>query len=221
MNTASCKDTVQQSVNGVAGMNIKSCRLSEALQGNAMKRFSTYLVSLLVCSAAAMAASPVPERTAIEARQASMKEMAASVRLIAGMFTGKVTYDVQAFRQAAAAMRHRTRALVTEFPAGSLGSPSAAKPQIDQSREEFDALANHIATLANALKAQADKAPADAIPETMKMGPGMAMGGGSLLGKHAGGTDTVDPSKIPAEHLVHLILQDCTSCHAKFREKTQ
>ncbi|WP_292593738.1 hypothetical protein [Mesorhizobium sp.] len=60
----------------------------------------------------------------------------------------------------------------------------------------------------------------DGITEAMRMKPGMAMGS-NLLGKRAGGAADSDPSKIPAEHVFHLMLQNCTNCHAKFREKRQ
>ncbi len=35
------------------------------------------------------------------------------------------------------------------------------------------------------------------------------------------GKAEADPSTMPAEHVFHLMLQDCASCHAKFREKVQ
>ncbi len=47
------------------------------------------------------------------------------------------------------------------------------------------------------------------------------MTGGSLLGKRRTGKAEADPSTMPAEHVFHLMLQDCASCHAKFREKVQ
>ncbi|RUW60689.1 cytochrome c [Mesorhizobium sp. M7A.F.Ca.US.008.03.1.1] len=186
-----------------------------------MKRTSIYAIPLLLIGiAAAVAATHLPDKPVIVARQSSMKEMAAAARQIAGMFGGKIAYDAPAFRQAAETIHRRTGVLAAEFPADSLGSPSAAKQEIDQSRDEFDALASHIATLASALAVEADKAPADSISSAMRMGPDMAMGG-SLLGKRAGAAKEADPSKLPAEHLLHLILQDCTSCHAKFRAKVQ
>jgi cytochrome c556 len=187
-----------------------------------MKRASVFaFLLLLACGAAGMAATHLPDNAVISGRQASMKEMAAAAKLIAGMFDGTVAYNAQAFKQAAETIRRRTGfALVAEFPVGSLGAPSAAKPNIDQSREEFVALARHIETLANALAADADNAPTGGISDAMRMGAGPAMGG-SLLGKRAANAADVDPSKIPAEHVLHLILQDCTSCHAKFREKAQ
>ena len=100
-----------------------------------------------------------------------------------------------------------------------MGDPSAAKFEIQQSREEFAALARHLETLATALSADADNAP-KGITDAMRMGSGLATGG-SILGKRSGGPADADPSKMPAEHVLHLILQNCTGCHAKFREKVQ
>jgi hypothetical protein len=81
-------------------------------------------------------------------------------------------------------------AMVDEFPAGSLGAPSAAKAEIDRSREEFAALARHLESLAAALSSAADRAP-DGITQSMRMAPGTAMGS-SLLGKRAGGAGCDD-----------------------------
>jgi len=109
--------------------------------------------------------------------------------------------------------------MVEGFPASSLGNPSAARLEIDQSREEFAALARHLEGLATALSAAVDNAP-DGITESMRMAPGMAMGS-SLLGKRYGGVADADPSNMSAEHVFHLMLQDCTTCHARFRGKRQ
>ncbi|WP_244897098.1 cytochrome c [Mesorhizobium amorphae] len=150
-----------------------------------------------------------------------MKAMADAAKTISGVFDGKLAYDAAAFKAAAETIRHRSgKAMVESFPAGSFGAPSAAKVEIDQSRGEFAALARHLESLAAALSLAADNAP-DGITESMRMAPGMAMGSSSLLGKRAGSATDADPSKMPAEHVFHLILQDCTNCHAKFREKRQ
>lgn len=149
-----------------------------------------------------------------------MKAIANAAKTISGIFDGKVAYDAAAFKEAAETIRQRSgNAMVDEFPAGSLGEPSAAKVEIGLSREEFAALARHLESLATALSDAADDAP-DGITEAMRMKPGMTMGS-SLLGKRAGGAAEDDPSKMPAEHVFHLMLQDCTNCHAKFREKRQ
>lgn len=172
----------------------------------------------LVC-ALTMAAS-ASDGPIVAARQASMKEMAAAAKTIAGMFDGRQAYDAVAFEAAAQTLRARTGpALIAEFPVTSLGPPSQAMPEIDQARAEFDALANHIGTLAGVLAAKAERLPAS-IAEDMRMGAGLAMGGGSLLGKRSSLLEA-DPAKLPAEHVLHLILQDCSTCHSKFRQRVE
>ena len=172
----------------------------------------------LVC-AFTMAAS-AGDGPVVKARQASMKEMAAAAKTIAGMFDGRQAYDAATFKAAAQTLRIRTGpALIAEFPSASLGPPSQARPEIDTARADFEALANHIGTLAEALAAKAEHAP-DHITDDMRMGAGLAMGGGSLLGKRAIPAEA-DPDKLPTEHILHLILQDCSACHSKFRQKAE
>lgn len=183
-----------------------------------MRRAVIIGILSFACATAVVAATG--RDAVIEARQTSMKEMAAAAKTIAGMFDGKRAYDAAVFRGAAETLRARTGpALIAEFPGASLGAPSAAKPEIDQGRPEFEALARHIGRLADALAAKAEQAPAD-ISDEMRMGAGLAMDGGSLLGKRREASEP-DPAKLPAEHLLHLILQDCSSCHSKFRQKVE
>ncbi|CDX27032.1 putative cytochrome c-like protein [Mesorhizobium sp. ORS 3359] len=154
----------------------------------------------------------------VAARQASMKEMAAAARAIAEMFDGKRAYEPVAFKAAADTLSARVGGLTGEFPQGTLGAPSAARPEIDQARPEFEALARHIGRLADALTIKAGNAPPGITADMRMTGP--PMDGGSLLGKRPGAAEA-DPARMPAEHLLHLILQDCTSCHSKFRRKVE
>lgn len=56
-----------------------------------------------------------------------MKDMAKAGKTIAGMFEGKISYSASAFKRAAETIKSRSGdALVREFPAMSLGPPSAA-----------------------------------------------------------------------------------------------
>jgi len=174
------------------------------------------VASLVLASATVMASG----NAIVAARQSSMKDMAAAARTIAEMFDGKRAYQPESFKAAAATLRDRTgAALIAEFPASSLGPPSGAKAEIDQARPQFEALARHIGLLTAALSAKADKAPAEISPD-MRMGTGLPMDGGSLLGKRPGAAEA-DPTRMPAEHILHLILQDCASCHSKFRRKVE
>ncbi|MER8474795.1 cytochrome c [Mesorhizobium sp. M0142] len=185
-----------------------------------MRLAAALTVLSLACVSVVLAAAHSSRDAVIEARQASMKEMAAAAKAIAGMFDGKRAYDAAAFKAAAEAIRARTGpSLIAEFPSATLGAPSGAKLDIDPARAEFEGLARHIGTLASALASDAERVP-PRITDDMRMGSGPAMGGGSLLGKRPG-TAEADPAKLPAEHLLHLILQDCSSCHSKFRQKVE
>jgi cytochrome c556 len=186
-----------------------------------VRRVPVIAAVLVIAGLAARTALPeTAVNPVVAGRQASMKEMASAAKTISRIFDGKLAYDAAAFKAAAETIRRRSGgAMVDEFPAGSFGAPSAAKAGIERSHEEFAELARHLESLAAALSDAADDAP-DGITEAMRMRPGMAMGS-SLLGKRAGGAAEADPSKMPAEHLFHLMLQDCTTCHAKFREKQQ
>lgn len=161
----------------------------------------------------------LPDRIVAE-RKASMKAMAQAAKTISGMFEGKLSYEAAAFKDAIDTIRRKSGdALVSEFPAGSFGGQSDATAEIDRSREEFTALAFHLEEFASALSEAAEGAP-DGITDDMRMAHGGLMGG-SLLGRRADEAGESDPSKIPAEHVFHLMLQDCTGCHAKFRAKAQ
>ncbi|WP_348646666.1 hypothetical protein [Ensifer sp. ENS01] len=68
---------------------------------------------------------------------------------------------------------------------------------------------------ASALSVAADRNP-DVLGPHMRMKGGDATMGGLLAKRKAA---TPDPMSIPAEHAFHMMLQTCTSCHAKFRVK--
>ncbi|MGE0283582.1 MAG: cytochrome c [Rhizobiaceae bacterium] len=185
-----------------------------------MRRALAFAAILSLSIVAGYAAVHLPADGLVAKRQAAMKEMARAAKTIAGMFEGKLSYDAAAFKDAAETIRRQSgEALLKEFPAGSFGGASDATAEIDKSRAEFDALAGHLQKFASALSAAAVDAP-DGIPKSMRMGQG-TMTGGSLLGKKGAGEAEADPSAMPAEHVFHLMLQDCASCHAKFREKAQ
>ncbi|CDX19906.1 putative cytochrome c-like protein [Mesorhizobium sp. ORS 3324] len=184
-----------------------------------MKR-RTLVAALVALASVSLPAAAGGADALVKARQASMKEMAAAAKAIAEMFDGKRAYEPSAFKAAASTLSARTGpALIAEFPQDTFGAPSAARPEINQARPEFEALARHIGRLADALAAKAEKAPPE-ITADMRMGAGLPMDGGSLLGKRPGAVEA-DPAGMPSEHLLHMILQDCTSCHSKFRQKVE
>jgi cytochrome c556 len=178
------------------------------------------VLTIATVFAVVASADPNSPPDIIKARRSSMKAMAEAGKTIAGMFEGKLPYDAAVFKQSAETIsRHSGDALIIEFPATTLGPPSAAKSEIDQSREEFDALARKVASFATVISAAADKAP-NGITQDMRMGSSSTMGS-SLLGKRKVSPGEEDITKLSAEHAFHLMVQECSSCHAKFREKVK
>ena len=147
-------------------------------------------------------------------RQADMKAMAAAAKRISDMFKDPANYKAAEFRWAADAIRDRSGVVLSEHFASEAASPqSKARPNILEERERFDRIANDLRDYAVALDAAAQNNPGP-MPASMRMKPGEAMGGGPL-GTHV--RNEQELSAMPAEHAFHLMLQTCTTCHAKFR----
>lgn len=94
---------------------------------------------------------------------------------------------------------------------------SKASASIEADRDQFDKLAAVLGAYASALSTAADRNP-DVLSPQMRMQDGDAMMGGPLARK---ADPAPDVTSIPAEHVFHLMLQTCTSCHAKFRNRDE
>jgi cytochrome c556 len=169
------------------------------------------LLLLVVMTGAAVAASGV-----VGERRETMKSFAAATRTIAEMFTGKQPYDSGRFSAAAELIReHSGPALRAQFPVGSTGDGSQAKPEIFAAWPEFSSRADQLKMLANGLAEAAARSP-QRIGADMRMKTGMPMGGSLFASRTKPLTET-EISSLPAEHLLHLMIEQCTGCHAKFR----
>ncbi|MFL5013513.1 c-type cytochrome [Rhizobium sp.] len=170
---------------------------------------------LSVVGAVLMASVPSPATEDLVAlRQADMKAMAAASKTIFGMFKDPASYKAAEFRWAADTIRDKSGAVLSGHFASETASPqSKAKPNILEERERFDRIANDLRDYAVALDAAAEKNPGP-MPASMRMKPGEAMGGGPL-GTHV--RNEQELLAMPAEHAFHLMLQTCTTCHARFR----
>ncbi|MBX4954259.1 cytochrome c [Rhizobium lentis] len=176
----------------------------------------SYRFGLLSCVGAVLttvAPSPAAEDV-VALRQADMKAMAAAAKTIAGMFKDPGSYNSAEFRRAADTIRDRSGpGLSGHFAPGVAGPQSKALPDIPEERERFDRFADDLRNYAVALDAAALN-NAGPMPAGMRMKPGEAMGGGPL-GTHVRNDQAL--AAMPAEHVFHLMLQTCTSCHARFR----
>lgn len=145
-------------------------------------------------------------------RQLGMKSMAVSAKVIGELFGGGKPYSQQEFREAAENIRsHAGGRLVADFDGGPQADSKADAEMISSSSEEFGRLARDLEIYASALSSAADRNPKELGPETRM--------GGTLLGSPFGPKVEAarDAASMPAEHAYHLMLQTCTSCHAKFR----
>ncbi|MGO6847400.1 cytochrome C [Rhizobium ruizarguesonis] len=179
-------------------------------QTNSWNRFGL----LSVMGAVLMTASPSAAEDVVAVRQADMKAMAAAAKTMSGMFKDPASYKAAEFRWAADAIRDRSGVVLSGHFASEAASPqSKARPNILEERDRFDRIANDLRDYAVALAAAAEKNPGP-MSAGMRMKPGEAMGGGPL-GTHV--RDEQELSAMPAEHAFHLMLQTCTTCHARFR----
>jgi cytochrome c556 len=184
-----------------------------------VKPFAALSVASLIACIGVTTIADATTTATIDKRQAMMKSMARAAKTIGDMFQGKLAYDANIF-EAAAELIHANsgRTLLDDFPPGSLGERSQANETIWAQWDEFQILAGRLSVLGAGLAADAAASP-DAIGSAMRMQPGTMMGGGSLLAGRPKPLTEADVAGLPAEHAYHLMLEACTSCHAKFRTK--
>jgi len=169
------------------------------------------VVLLQLISATGIDAQP---SRVVERRQQAMKDMAFAAKTIAAMFSGDVAYDKTRLREAASAFVLHSSELSVLFT-GSAGSKSEADDRrIAAERKEFDEIATRLEELAVAFDRKAARV-GNAITPDMRMGSGVPVGG-SLLGARPLRTEA-DLSEISAEHLFHMMLETCTTCHSNYR----
>ncbi len=174
-----------------------------------MKRFETIGAATLVLIGLTGAALGAPAWE----RQYDMKSMADSARIIGELFSGKRAYDQQEFREAAENIRtHAGKRLVEGFDGGLQLDSKADAEVISATAGQFAKFAKELEIYASALSSAAAR-------NSTELGPDTRMGG-TLLGSPFGPKADAarDAASMPAEHAYHLMLQTCTSCHAKFRK---
>ena len=180
-------------------------------------------VALAVCAFAAvfstvMAQTAPANNIIVAKRQNDMKAMAAAAKTINTMFKGSAAYDAKAFKAAAETIGFHSGKSLSALFAGSVTGPgSKASASIEAEREQFGKLAAELGVYASAISAAAGRNP-EALSPQMRMQGGDATMGGPLAKKSQSARDV---ASMPAEHAFHLMLQTCTSCHAKFRTKDE
>ncbi|WP_246711526.1 cytochrome c [Rhizobium leguminosarum] len=169
---------------------------------------------LAVVEAVLITTVPLPAAEDVVAlRQADMKAMAAAAKTLSSMFKDPAAYNAGEFKWAADAIRDKSGSVLSAHFASEPASPQSKARPILEERDRFDRFANDLRDYAVALDAAAQKNPGP-MTASMRMKPGEAMGGGPF-GTHV--RNEQELLAMPAEHAFHLMLQTCTTCHARFR----
>ncbi|MFC0808894.1 cytochrome c [Ensifer sp. P24N7] len=184
------------------------------------KMMTAFGLVLLAAAVAAVSAEAAPDGSSdnlVQQRQRDMKAMANAAKTIDAMFKGSSAYDAKAFKAAAETIgSHSGERLSYLFEKSTAAPGSKASANIGAERRTFDKLAADLGVYASTLSAAADRNP-DVLSPQMRMQGGDLMMGGPLARK----AGVRDISSMSAEHAFHLMLQTCTSCHAKFRVRAE
>ncbi|WP_426131398.1 cytochrome c [Pararhizobium sp. PWRC1-1] len=163
-----------------------------------------------------MVAAQTAAAESVVQRQDGMKAMANAAKTINAMFKATSPYEAKTFKAAAETIRgHSGATLSALFDGPATTAGSKASPSVETERQQFDKLANDLRIYASALSVAADRNP-DVLGPGTRMQGGEAIMGGPLAKKIDAAREV---ESMPAEHSFHLMLQTCTSCHARFRMK--
>ena len=181
---------------------------------NAKKPINLVFVMPAFITVISMAAAQTVPMSEVTQRQNGMKAMANAAQTINAMFKASSPYEAKTFKAAAETIRaHSGATLSALFDGSDTTAGSKASPSIETERQQFDKLANDLGTYASALSVAADRNP-DTLGPGTRMQTRDVMGGGPLARKVDAAREA---ASMPAEHAFHMMLQTCTSCHAKFR----
>ncbi len=147
-------------------------------------------------------------------RQQDMKAMAAAAKTMAAMFKSPETYSPGTFKDAADTIKsHSGTSLVDGFATVTAVKGSEASELIAAERERFTQLSNDLQRYAEAVADAASDSPGS-MPGEMRMRVGEQVGGGPLAKRARKDSNETTMS---AEHAFHMMLETCTSCHARYR----
>lgn len=147
-------------------------------------------------------------------RQQDMKAMAAAAKTMAAMFKSPETYSPGTFKDAADTIKsHSGRRLVDDFATLAAAKGSEANELIASEQERFAQLSDDLQRYAEVV-AHAASGSAGSMPDDMRMRKGETVSGGPL-GKRT--QNDTNGSAMSAEHAFHMMLETCTSCHARYR----
>lgn len=164
----------------------------------------------------------------VKDRMDGMSAMGRTVKELTPMMRRQTPFDADRVREAADVMIiHAGEHMTRLFPEGTGGKPSAALPMLWKKWDEFEELAEQLATYAEGMKLSAE----NGLATTQGMQGGSMMGGtdGGMMGADTtspmgggmmGSTDMMTLEMfagMPADMAFTAVAQTCSACHQKFR----
>lgn len=180
------------------------------------------LIAIAAVTTAATAIIDTPTASAhdgatgiVETRMHAMKKMGEAVRGIKGMLSEQDSYNAKGVRkQAKAIKQHAGKAMLKQFPKGSLQKPTHAKAEIWSDWDRFSQLAKRLETLANGLEMAAGNG-------LMMAGKASMMNGqGSMEGMRTKSALSIEAiGQMPADGVFAMVVETCSTCHREFRAR--
>ena len=146
----------------------------------------------------------------VKNRMDLMGELKRGMKSLSSMYKGDKQYDPLLVRHASDIIKsHSGSAMTKFFPEGSLHEHSEAKDNIWQQWEDFVELAEQQYLISHALSSAANNTPEEPSLKISNM-----MGGDLLKDSIA---NKVDLATLPSNQVFKLLIDNCSSCHTRFR----
>lgn len=124
--------------------------LQFCLEGNMNKFFGMATVGLVLVSVTGAFAHSGATGI-VKERMEAMKEIGGEMKIIGGMFRGKITFDAKRLEKAAGVIGGHAEKIENLFPKGSDHKPTRALPEIWKNKAEFDRIGKDLMSAAAAL----------------------------------------------------------------------
>lgn len=179
--------------------------------------------------AAAIASAHPGATGVVRERMDGMMAMERAVRDLTPIMRGQVAYDRQAVIDAAAVIQsHSGETMTTLFPEGSDTAVSAARPEVWENWEDFEALAMRMEVVASALAEAVDNPPGSSMLDagdqadagTLMGGTSSMMGGATTMMGGTAEPDAVMLARMPIDRVFAMAAQTCSACHTAYRVET-
>ncbi len=171
-------------------------------------------VAVSLATGAALLPAQADDNPDVQARIALMKDIGKAMKTLGASFKGKIPYDPEAVREAAAAIEQRSGIELTKlFPEGSAVGKSAALPAIWEDWDSFTKLADDLGFYAQGLVNSAGN------PRVAPEASGSDTLGGQASAPKQLTTDPAALAAMSPDVVFQALGKTCGTCHTDFRKE--